>query len=57
MHDHSELVTVLIAAGAEVNAQNQYGRTALMYAVKKKGKPNVEKEAPLLLYGSHLNVA
>ena len=52
---HLEVVTELIAAGAEVSAQDEDGETALVLAVKK-GKPNVEKAAPLFLCWSHLNV-
>ena len=44
---HSEVATVLLGAGAEVNAQNNEGETALMLAVKKK-KTECRKSGPII---------
>lgn len=45
---------VLLQAGADVNAQDEYGKTALMWVVDNASKENIELARLLLDYGANV---
>ena len=51
--DDAEILTALLNSGAEVNAQDREGRTALMYASEKGLSENVKT---ILNYGADVSL-
>lgn len=49
---HPEVMTLLLKAGAAVNRKNNFGKTALMYAIQER---NTETVAMLLAAGADVN--
>ncbi len=45
---HLKIVNILLKAGADVNAQGDYGKTALFYAIKGEYKDKVEPQTAII---------
>lgn len=57
MNRYTELAIALIEAGAELDVQDDFGRTALSYAISYgEGEPNTELAEALIRAGADVNV-